>query len=82
MNRDFVFDKDLWSEHQLQAIQFFSMSIERMRQEKMSEYDILFWFQNFMGPYLEKVYGLKIYIGSSTSIVATPASEMKAQGGK
>jgi hypothetical protein len=67
---------ELWTEHQRQAIHFFSNAIERMRQEKMSEYDIVFWFQNFMGAYLEKLYGLKLYIGS-TPQDATPTAEIE-----
>ena len=51
------------SEHQRQSIEFFNRAIDRMIQEKLTVYDVFFFFQNYMAQYLVR-YGLKIYIGS------------------
>lgn len=64
---------ELWTERQRQSIHFFSDAIERMRQEGISEPDILFWFQNFMGPYLKNLYKLQIFVGSVTDGSTKPA---------
>lgn len=53
------------NEHQRQAIEFFNRAIDRMFQEKLDAYDILFYFQNYMAQYLER-FGLKVFIGSDS----------------